>query len=353
MATRIEEIVQQKQPYWESFWKGDVPMLSAVLPKDPANPVDKPKLGITHKTDIDALADHLLEWARTNAFLGGAIPFYCIYIFDVYSVTGALMGAEVRASGNSHSMVPFLDELDPDKIQLHPDGPVADRIRSIAARLKERCGEELLIFGNSINGNLDALEAIRGNSRLLMDLYDNPDGVHSCLDACDRVVAEILDMYADIYEFEKFGCICRHGMYNRGKVSVPQCDFGYMISPDHFEEFAYPYLAREFERLDGVCYHLDGIGNLPNLELLCSDPNLHIIQWVPGAGKSREDWTHVYEKTNKLGRGCMRSGSIQSFESWYENHKAPFEYWNIKTDSADEFNKCLEKYAPGLSGETA
>ncbi len=57
---RIEEIIESKQSYWEAFWQGSVPMLSAVVPKDPANPVDKPKLGITRKTDIDALADHLL-----------------------------------------------------------------------------------------------------------------------------------------------------------------------------------------------------------------------------------------------------------------------------------------------------
>ena len=62
-----------------------------------------------------------------------------------------------------------------------------------------------------------------------------------------------------------------------------------MIGPQRFRDFTLPYLQREFARLDGVCYHLDGIGNLPNLERLCSEPRLHLIQWVPGAGHERDD----------------------------------------------------------------
>jgi hypothetical protein len=116
-----------------------------------------------------------------------------------------------------------------------------------------------------------------------------------------------------------------------------------MIGPEHFNNFALPYLQREFARLDGVCYHLDGLGNLPNLETLCRESNLHLIQWVPGAGHEGEDWTHVWEKTDALGKGMMRGGTIEDFREWYDRHQAPWQYWNIQAESAGDFNKCLDE----------
>ena len=185
-------------------------MLCAVVPRDPADPIPKPALGITHATDIDALADSLLRWAEANEFLGGAFPFYCVYLFDVYNLTAELLGGEV-----------------------------------------EECGDS------------------------------------------------------------------------------------------HFAEFALPYLCREFARLDGVCYHLDGLGNLPNLDVLCQEPNLHLIQWVPGAGHERDDWTGLSERIDELAKGMMRGGTVASFEQWYDKHKAPWQYWSIYPKSPAEFSTCL------------
>ena len=77
--SEIFERIEGARPYWDAFWRGDVPMLSAVVPKDPTKPVSKPPNGIYRATDIDALANALLEWVDANDFLGGAIPFYCVY----------------------------------------------------------------------------------------------------------------------------------------------------------------------------------------------------------------------------------------------------------------------------------
>ncbi len=340
--SKILDKLEQVRPYWDAYWKGDVPMLCSVVPHDNANRIPAPPLGITRKTDIKALADSLLKWADANEFLGGAIPYYCVYLFDIYGLLPALFGGEITQAGDSHGMVPFIDDLDTVELVANFDHEVAIRFRDTTRQLQELCGDSILISASAIGGNLDALEAIRGSSNLLMDLYDNPEGVHRCLKQVDKAVAQALEFYAELYDFETFGSVCRHGLYSRGKVAIPQCDFGYMISPEHFKEFALPYLHQEFARLDGVCYHLDGLGNLPNLEPLCNEPDLHCIQWVAGAGHEHEDWSHVFERADELGKGGMRDGPIDAFEQWYAKHKAPWQYWRVYTDSKADITACLK-----------
>ena len=345
--SRILDKIAEVRPYWAAYWRGDVPVLCAVVPKDPGNPVPKPPLGITRATDLEALADSLLRWARANEFVGGAIPSYCVYLFDVYNLTGVLLGGEVEECGDSHRMIPFVDDLDTAELAVDPGSEVVPRLRDIVGRLRARCGEEVLISACAIGGNLDVLEAVRGSTQLLFDLVDNPEGVHRCLRQIDDVVAWELELFADLCEFETYGSICRHGMYTAGRAGVPQCDFGYMIGPQRFAEYALPYLRREFARLDGVCYHLDGVGNLPNLEALCAEPDLHLIQWVPGAGHERDDWSWLRQRIDELGKGQILGGTVETFEAWYATHTAPWQYWSIRADSAGEVTACLRSLGVG------
>jgi hypothetical protein len=316
-------------------------MLCAVLPKDPAHPVPKPYIGITWKTDLDALATNLLRWDESNDFLGGALPFYCVYLFDVYNFIGAFLGGKVEECGDSHHMIPFVTDLDTAQLVFDSEAEVASRLRRITAYLRDRCGDRILISASAIGSNLDALEAIRGSTQLLLDLEDNAQGVHRCLAQIDAAAERLLAFHAELYDFDTYGSVCRHGLYSAGRVGVPQCDFGYMIGPERFREFAFPYLQQEFARLNGVCYHLDGIGNLPNLELLCRDPNLHLIQWVPGTGHDQDDWSWLREKIDALGKGEMAYGTIRDFERWYAAHTAPWQYWNICNSTAEDITACL------------
>lgn len=347
--SRLLERLAAARPYWDAYWAGKVPMLCARLPKDPANPVPKPPLGLTDKTDVDALARALLRWEDATVFLGGALPFYCVYLFDAYNMLGAALGGGVEACGDSHRMIPFVSDLDTAVLRWNPDAPVVARLSRIAARLRELCGDRVLISASAIGSNLDALEAVRGSTQLLLDLEDNPGGVHRCLDRIDDAAAEMLDFHAALYDFEAFGSICRHGMYSAGRVGVPQCDFGYMIGPARFMEFALPSLRREFSRLNGVCYHLDGIGNLPNLEALCGEPGLHLIQWVPGTGRERDDWSALRERIDALGKGQILGGRIEDFERWRASHAAPWQFWTISGASAADFGACLRNLTPAFA----
>ena len=80
-----------------------------------------------------------------------------------------------------------------------------------------------------------------------------------------RALAEIVAALAEELDYARYGSINRHGIYSRGKVAVPQCDFSSMISTEMFREFALPALRREMAMLDAVEYHLDGPGAVQHL----------------------------------------------------------------------------------------
>lgn len=339
--SRISERIAAARPYWDAYWTGAVPMLCAALPADEGRRVPKPPLGITSRTDIDALAAALLRWEEATVFLGGALPFYCVYLFDAYNLLGACLGGEVEECGDSHRMIPFLEDLDTAELVFDPGSPAARRLERVATQLQDRCGDRILVSAPAIGGNLDTLEAVRGSTALLLDLEDNPRGVHRCLAQIDAAAGRLLEFHSGLFDFGARGSICRHGMYTPGRVGVPQCDFGYMIGPQRFREFALPCLRREFARLDGVCYHLDGIGNLPNLEALCDEPGLHLVQWVPGAGHDHDDWSWLREKIDRLGKGQILTGTVAEFERWFAAHTSPWQYWVFGDATAGDIAACL------------
>ena len=50
--------------------------------------------------------------------------------------------------------------------------------------------------------NLDTLAALRGNVRLLTDLYDNPEGVHHAMQQIMAAYAEITEEVCRVLEVE-------------------------------------------------------------------------------------------------------------------------------------------------------
>jgi hypothetical protein len=143
----------------------------------------------------------------------------------------------------------------------------------------------------------------------MLDFYDNPAGVHRAMGQILNAYNELIDEFIKILEFERYGGVTRHGFYADGIIGVPQCDFGFSIGREQFDEFAMPYLRQEIERLDAVEYHLDGPGNIKHTESICSIEKIGVVQWVAGTGNENKDWTALYRKIDALGKGLWLSAS--------------------------------------------
>ena len=153
-----------------------------------------------------------------------------------------------------------------------------------------------------LGGVLDILATFRTTDNLIYDLYDEPEEVK-------RVIKEIqvlwLRFYREINEILKGsqGYSDWSSIYYENPGYMLQSDFSFMISPDMFKEFAYEELHSTAGQLHNAFYHLDGIGELPHLDLLLQSSNIAGIQWVPGEGDpKKKDWSEVYAKIGKSGK---------------------------------------------------
>jgi len=332
---------------WDAFWRGENtrPALAAVLPKPGVESVSKPPYTAGRDGNFTPVIDQLLRWAETHEFLGEALPFFYLEFAADHFAT--FLGADLRfhESGNGHGWaVPFIKDWDADEIRFRREGKWWEFTVQFAEALRARCDGKLLIASPTMVANLDALAALRGTEELLADLVDQPDKVHRALDQLTRAYAEILDALAELLGYESYGCINRFGMYSRGRVNVPQCDFSCMISAGMFREFVVPYLRREMQLLDQSTYHLDGPGALQHLEALCEIDELDLVQWQPGAGRGQQqDWTWLYDRIDALGKGQYRGGTPEAVKRMWERHQSRKLFCAVSVQSREEFEGLVEE----------
>ncbi len=150
-----------------------------------------------------------------------------------------------------------------------------------------------------IGGILDVVASLRGTENLLYDLYDYPDEVKALT---ERVMVEWFKMFD-----QQVKTVREAGQPYNSWINIPsskpwyplQCDFSYMIKPAHFEEFVLPHLIEQTNHMERSIYHLDGIGELPHVDMLLDIPRLTGIQWVAGDGHeplTDAKWLGLYKK---------------------------------------------------------
>ena len=338
---------------WDAFWRGENrrPMVMAVLPKAGVEPVSKPPYASGADGQFGPAIDQLLRWEETHDFLGDALPFY--YLEFGADHFASLLGADLTFRDNEPGgwAVPFVEDLDAVDLRFRREGKWWQRTVAFAEALRARSEGRVLLAAPTLVATVDALAAVRGPERLLLDMVDNPAAVHRALAQITRAHGEILEALAGLLDFRTFGSINRHGCYGRGRINLPQCDFSCMISPEMFGEFVVPCLREEMRRFDGVEYHLDGPDALRHLEALCGLEDLDVIQWVPGAGNGeQQDWSWLHQRIDGLGKGQIRYGNaceLQRIQQTCRDRRQVFGLWAPSRAEAEESLAAWPAYPAG------
>jgi len=337
---------------WSQFWRHEFcgPLVAAVVPRPGVSPQPKPSsYAAGPDMDLEAFADQALCWAETHAFIGAAIPF--VYLEFAADQFATFLGADLvfPAAGEGGWPTHPLAEvpLESAEIRFERSGLWWQRVSAMAGRLMERWQGEVLVAAPTFVANLDALVALRGANQVLLDLMDRPEAVHRALGQIDQACAEVMAAFADLLQFDRLGSINRHGMYSTGRINLPQCDFSCLIGPAMFAEFARPYLRREMARQDGSEYHLDGPDALRHLEALCGMEELHVVQWVPGAARQGEDWSDLYRRIDRLGKGQILGGKPAALERWRRELTAGRLFWDLSAASCSEAEDAIARCRGG------
>jgi 5-methyltetrahydrofolate--homocysteine methyltransferase len=318
-ASRWDAIRETYDLWWNR--KLERPLLNIQIPNAYIPDVPFPKapfldqancddFGYSPEEIIEAVDYHL----QKAEFLGDSFPYFNLSVFGP-GVLAALCGAILdNSSGRVWFSVDRVLPIEEIHVKYNPENKWAKRIKDIYRAGNTKWKGQVIMGMPDLGGNLDVAATFRSSERLLIDLCDNPEEV---LRLCKEVEAAWYDAYWDFHSVlaaSSPGFSDWDGLYSATPSYVLQSDFSYMIGPDMFRTFALPFLKKDCETLDHTIYHLDGVGEIPHLDMLLSIDELDAVQWVFGDGKpGPTHWIDLYKRIEKAGKGIHVTGGADDF----------------------------------------
>lgn len=194
----------------------------------------------------------------------------------------------------------------------------------LTKKCKELAGDDFYICVPDLMEGLDVLAALRGSFNMLYDVAEEPEVIEQRVKEVNNLYFSYYDRFYDLVKNEKDNgsAYMVFQIWGPGKTAKLQCDFGAMISPEHFCRFALEGLKRQAAGLDNVVYHLDGEDNIRHLDAILGIDGIDAIQWVPGDSGpdgTLEKWDMIYDKAIGAGKSIWVKVYSGEFEDWIKN----------------------------------
>lgn len=188
----------------------------------------------------------------------------------------------------------------------------------------ELAKDEFYVCVPDLMEGLDVLASLRGTFNLLYDVTDEPEEIEKRVKQVNDLYFTYYNTFYDMVKNEADGgsAYMVFQIWGPGKTAKIQCDFGSMISDEHFCQYALEGLRKQAQGLDNVVYHLDGKDNIRHLDSVLQIKEINAIQWVPGdygPDGTYEEWDAIYDKAIAAGRSIWVKVYSGQFEDWVKN----------------------------------
>lgn len=272
--------------------------------------------------DIEYRAEQAAADMRHWSFYGDALPIAWPNmgpeIFSAWCGCGYEFGETTTWS------IPSIRDwaVDGKKARFDPNHPLFKATLRFTELLAELGKGRFIVGLTDFHPGGDHLAALRGPEALAMELLDTPDEVKAALEPAK---ADYFDAYNRLYAL-----IAAAGMPATswipavafGRYYIPSCDFSALISAAQFEEFFLPGIIDECRFYDRSIYHLDGPGAIRHLDSLLRIPELHAIQWVPGAGHEElAPWIPILRRVRAARKSLLLYCLPEELDLVFENFK--------------------------------
>ena len=269
-------------------------------------PSGKPAASVTPRdakqkwTDPEYVVESALAGFEATCYGGEALPSTTLMVGYCFAY-----GAPLHFADSTIWHDPTIVDWDnPPRLELNEDDWGWQQTRKVVSAMVEAGVGKFFVGQPAILVPNDMLAMLRGPGQLCMDLIERPDLVKCVLAKILEDWLYIYDELDQIIRAKMEGSTSWLSVWGPGKMSALQSDFSCMVSSAHFEEFIVPELEAGTETLDHTIYHLDGPGALHHLDRLLDLPELHAIQWTPGAGQpSGLAWLDLYKRVQAKGKG--------------------------------------------------
>ena len=315
----FDEVLERYEAWWDCEIV-DRPLVSITFPKPESDRVPGP----APKT-FPSLRDRWMDTEYVVAQIAAGL-MNRVHYADALPVAwpnlgpeafSAFYGCELEYGEGTSWSIPILEDWSPQAVaglRLDEDGFYFRKIVEMTDALIEAGRGRFIVGHTDLHPGGDAIAAFRDPQQLCIDMIEHRGEVKAL---CDRVTDDFLKVY-DFFR-EKLSAA---GMPSttwcpatcKGRFHVPSNDFSCMISDDMFEEVFLPGIVQQCRHMDRCIYHLDGPQALRYLDALLDIPEIHAIQWVPGAGQSYwADWIDVYRRIQSRGK-ALQVASVPATE---------------------------------------
>jgi len=335
--------------HWTAFWNHDVvkrPCVGITGPRANVTPKPDPAYMAEAREDPAAVAQAQLDHVRSRFWLGDAIPFrYPSFGPDVFA---GFMGSDLAHSSDptlTSWAVPFVDSW-PESFPLHvdPENATLQKMLSVIETFAQVGEGHFLVGMLDLHSNLDALVAIRGVERLLIDLVECPETI-------DEAMRQVRELYPSVYEtcyragnMDRWGTIGWWHCYCAGRFAMVQCDTICMLSQEHFRRFVLPAIEEETAFLDHSFFHLDGPDALRHLDDLLAIETLDGIQWEPGAGQPwLPEWLDLLKRIQQAGKSvCIYAENPERLKMYHRELRPELVCYSVSAETEEDARRLLD-----------
>jgi hypothetical protein len=303
----FQEVLQRFDAWWACAIV-DRPLVSMTfpLPRDERMAVPEQTHASTRERWMDTayVVAHAVARVRNTVFFADSLPIAWPNLGP--EIFSAFYGCEMEYGAQTAWSKPVLHDWSDEalrQLRLDKSSFYFRKIIEMTDALLEAAADRFIVGYTDLHPGGDALAAFRDPQALLIDTIEYPAKIKAL---CDKITTDFLDVY-DFF----FAKLSAAGMPSTtwlpaictGKLHVPSNDFSCMISNQAFEDLFLPGIVRECRHMDRCIYHLDGPQALRHLDRLLEIPEIHAIQWVPGAGQEYwADWIEVYQHIQSKGK---------------------------------------------------
>lgn len=306
----FDDVMKRYDAWWDCAIV-DRPLVSMAFPVPASRRREAP--AAAHATLRDRWMDTGYVVARAEADLHNMVYFAdslpVVFPNLGPEVFSAFYGCDMTYGEHTAWSAPILadwSEASLRSLRLDRNNVYFRKLVEMTDALIEAGRNRFIVGYTDLHGGGDAIAAFRDPQELLLDTLEHPAELKAL---CDRITTDFLDVYDFFHDR-----LSAAGMPSstwlpltcRGKFHVPSNDFSCMISDAAFEELFLPGIIRECRHMDRCIYHLDGPQALRYLDRLLDIPEIHAIQWVPGAG--HDYWAEsidVYRRIQAAGKAMQ------------------------------------------------
>jgi len=323
MKPDYEEVLARFEGWWECEIV-DRPIVSITYPKPAKKQRPVPEMVYAswreRWLDTQFYVERAVIGLNNHVFYADALPVVFPNLGP--EVFSAFYGCPLEFSETTSWSEPILENWQLEsvaKLQLDMECFYSQKIWELTDALLEAAKGKFIVGYTDLHPGGDAIAAFRDPQQLCIDMIEQPKAIKTLV---ERITDDFLKVYEMYYEK-----LTAAGMPSTtwlkatcgGRYHVPSNDFSCMISNAMFEHTFLPGIIRECQHMDRNIYHLDGPQALRYLDTLLSIPEIHAIQWVPGAGRDYwAYWIKVYQRIQAAHKAFCLHVPIDDLDQLFE-----------------------------------